>query len=85
MERAFDKNELNSWRENDIIKREIDEELKQFLRKNPLIMNEELDKELARILNIENGFVANYLKQLMNDWIPWKAFSNKPNFTVSLF
>ena len=67
MERAFDKNELNSWRENDIIKREIDEELKQFLRKNPLIMNEELDKELARILNIENGFVANYLKQLMND------------------
>ena len=66
MERAFDKNELNSWRENDIIKREIDEELKQFLRKNPLIMNEELDKELARILNIENGFVANYLKQLMN-------------------
>ena len=67
MERAFDKNELNSWRENDIIKREIDEELKQFLRKNPLIMNEELDKVLARILNIENGFVANYLKQLMND------------------
>ena len=67
IEPAFDKKELNCWKENELIKADIDNELRAFVSSNRReLLDQVLDPELSRILSLDSCFVVSYLTGLAN-------------------